>query len=232
MASRTCKASGRTPPSHLSNARRRSPASRSSPRRKRPRWRSGTAERRVHVGPQHAGRGRQLQRVLVRPGTKVLSTRQTSLVVDPPDGRVPVRPAAEATRDYDLAHWRLLRAHERVGPLHHARHAGRDFPGRLQQRLPDRADPGYVVIFYEMIHDARIIPIDGRPRSRSPALLDGRLARPWEGDTLVIETTNFNNKGWISTSAAGGRIKGIPTPNNFASWNDCRAPPRTRSATR
>ena len=32
----------------------------------------------------------------------------------------------------------------------------------------------------------------------------------WEGDTLVVETTNFHNKGWIATSAAGGRIKGIP----------------------
>src|SRR5487761_1688822 len=37
-------------------------------------------------------------------GTKVVSTHQTSLVVDPPDGRVPVKPAAEAKRDYDLAH--------------------------------------------------------------------------------------------------------------------------------
>lgn len=32
----------------------------------------------------------------------------------------------------------------------------------------------------------------------------------WDGDTLVIETRNFNNQGWISTSAASGRIKGIP----------------------
>src|SRR5689334_23933746 len=39
-------------------------------------------------------------------GTKVVSTRQTSLVVDPPDGRVPVKPSAEAKRDYDLAHIR------------------------------------------------------------------------------------------------------------------------------
>jgi hypothetical protein len=61
-----------------------------------------------------------------------------------------------------------------------------------------------------MIHEARIIPIDRRPplpaRHR---LWNGDPRGHWEGDTLVVETTNFNSLGWISTSQAGGRIKGI-----------------------
>jgi hypothetical protein len=70
--------------------------------------------------------------------------------------------------------------------------------------------PGYVVILYEMIHDARIIPLDNRPPL--PAHVQSWMGEPrgrWDGDTLVVETTNFNNKGWIATSQAGGRIKGI-----------------------
>jgi hypothetical protein len=70
--------------------------------------------------------------------------------------------------------------------------------------------PGYVVILYEMIHEARIIPLDGRPAP--PAQVRSWNGEPrgrWEGDTLVVETTNYNNLGWIATSQAGGRIKGI-----------------------
>ncbi|MEO8682198.1 MAG: hypothetical protein ABI665_24330, partial [Vicinamibacterales bacterium] len=71
--------------------------------------------------------------------------------------------------------------------------------------------PGFVTIAYEMIHDARIIPLDNRPHlpSRVQSWLGDSVGR-WEGDTLVIDTTNFNSKGWITTSAASGRIKGIP----------------------
>ena len=54
--------------------------------------------------------------------------------------------------------------------------------------------PGYVVIFYESMHDARIIPLDGRPR------LDPRIRQwngdsrgHWEGGTLVVESTNFTD---------------------------------------
>jgi hypothetical protein len=71
--------------------------------------------------------------------------------------------------------------------------------------------PGYVVILYEMIHEARIIPMDGRPHLPSSIKLwNGDSRGRWEGDTLVIDTTNYNDKGWIGTSAATGRIKGIP----------------------
>ncbi len=71
--------------------------------------------------------------------------------------------------------------------------------------------PGYVVIHAEMIHDARIIPTDRRPAlPPGVRLLEGDSRGRWEGDTLVVETTNFSDRNWIATSAASGRIKGIP----------------------
>jgi hypothetical protein len=70
--------------------------------------------------------------------------------------------------------------------------------------------PGFVVIYAEMIHDARVIPLDGRPPlPPNVRLLDGDSRGRWEGDTLVVETTNFTDRNWIATSAASGRIKGV-----------------------
>jgi hypothetical protein len=55
--------------------------------------------------------------------------------------------------------------------------------------------PGYVMILTEMLHDVRIIPLDGRPQPSSNVRQWIGLSRGrWEGDTLVIETTNFNGK--------------------------------------
>jgi hypothetical protein len=60
-----------------------------------------------------------------------------------------------------------------------------------------------------MIHETRIIPLDGRPRPKIQQW-NGESRGRWEGNTLVVETTNYNNKGWIATNVASGRIKGIP----------------------
>jgi hypothetical protein len=60
----------------------------------------------------------------------------------------------------------------------------------------------YVVIHYEMIHAARVIPTDGR--AHAPANMrtwDGDSVGHWEGDTLVVDITNYNGKGWIATNA-------------------------------
>src|SRR5262249_44484419 len=62
----------------------------------------------------------------------------------------------------------------------------------------------------EMIHEARVIPLDGRPSLRPRAKSwDGDSRGHWERETLVIETDNFNGKGWIATNAASGRLRGI-----------------------
>jgi hypothetical protein len=61
-----------------------------------------------------------------------------------------------------------------------------------------------------MIHEARVIPLDGKPRlGPSTRSWDGESRGRWEGDTLVVETRNFNGKGWLATNAASGRMRGI-----------------------
>jgi hypothetical protein len=145
-------------------------------------------------------------------GTKVVKTRQASLVVDPPDGRVPVTAAAEAKRDYNMAHnadsyeymstWDRCITRGVPGDM---------FPAGYNNSYQILQAPGYVVILAEMIHDARVIPLDGR--AHLPAGVgqwNGDSRGHWEGNTLVIDTTNFNGKGWIASNAASGRIKGIP----------------------
>jgi len=134
-------------------------------------------------------------------GTKISPSRRTSIVVDPPDGRIPpLTPQAQ-----------------RAG-------AGR---AEVQRRLPNGPEdmslpvrcilwptagppmvPGpynnnyqivqtgeYVAIYVEMIHDVRIIPVDGRPHvSGNVRQWMGDPSGHWEGDTLVVDTTNFTDK--------------------------------------
>jgi len=145
-------------------------------------------------------------------GTAVVKSRRTSLVIDPPDGRVPVKPEAEAKRDYDLAHVSDSYEHMSLWDRCITRGIpGGMFPAGYNNAYRIVQIPGYVIIFYEMIHNARIIPLDGRPHlSAGVRLWDGDPRGHWEGNTLVVDTTNYNNKGWIATSAATARIKGIP----------------------
>ena len=150
-------------------------------------------------------------------GTKVVSTRQSSLVVDPPDGRVPVTAAAEAKRDYDLAHNADSYEYMSVWDRCITRGVpGGMFPAGYNNAYQIVQAPGYVVILYEMIHEARLIPLDLPGSASRPHLPDsirlwnGDSRGHWEGDTLVVDVTNYNDKGWIATSAATGRIKGIP----------------------
>jgi hypothetical protein len=169
------------------------------------------AARREEADKPIPGRFESYNQFWLDGGTTVLSTRQTSLVVDPPDGRVPVKPAEEKRRDEVFTNYGD--DYERMSPWD--RCITRGVPGGMLPAGYNNAYeilqfPGYVVIHYEMIHDARIIPLDDRPplpaRHR---LWNGDSRGRWEGDTLVVETTNYNNLGWIATSQAGGRIKGI-----------------------
>ena len=150
-------------------------------------------------------------------GLAVMNGRKlTSLVVDPPDGRVPALTAAArakvAARNADN------RERPADGPENRSLqerclsfNAGPPInlgPYNNYVRLFEM--PKAVVIFTEMIHDARIVWMDGRPHLPPHVKLWlGDSRGRWDGNTLVVDTTNYNDKGWITTAAAGGRIKGI-----------------------
>jgi hypothetical protein len=137
---------------------------------------------------------------------------RTSMVVDPPSGRVPVLPWAEAARDNRLA--RIGDSWDAETPW--VRCITRGFPAGMFPAGYNNAyeiiqTPGQVVIAAEMIHETRIIPIDARPRlGPTIRLWNGDPRGRWEGNTLVVETTNFNDKGDVATSAATGRMRGVP----------------------
>jgi hypothetical protein len=139
------------------------------------------------------------------------SPRRPSMVVDPSDGRVPLK--REAIEKRDAAFALDADALEHYGPWE--RCISRGVPGSMWPSAYNNGHqiiqtPGYVVLHSEMIHEARVIPLDGRP-ALSPAARswDGDSRGRWDGGTLVIDTTNFNGKGWITTQAAAGRLRGI-----------------------
>jgi hypothetical protein len=142
--------------------------------------------------------------------------QRPSMVVDPPSGRVPLTPWAEQQRDYALSHvqdsWEYNTTWERC--ITRGIPAA-IFPAGYNNGYQILQTPGQIVILYEMIHEARIIPIDGRPHL--PAALrqwNGDPRGHWEGNTLVVDTTNFNGKGMIATNAASARIRSVPETEN------------------
>jgi hypothetical protein len=169
------------------------------------------AENRVDRPPR-AGDVGNYNDLWIDSGTKVVKTRQTSLVVEPANGRVPLTAAAEAARDYNHAHesedYKYMSVWDRC--------ITRGVPGGMFTAGYNNAyqiiqTPGQVALISEMIHNVRVVPIDGSPHPpASVRLWDGDSRGHWEGNTLVVDTTNFNKKGWIATSAATGRVKGVP----------------------
>jgi hypothetical protein len=142
-------------------------------------------------------------------GRKVVRTRRTSLVVDPADGRLPPLTAqAEATRrarDADRA-----RSHSAADlPLAERCIMGFNsgppmVPGPYNNLVQLFQSPGYVVIVNEMVHDARIVPLDSRARvGDALRFWTGDSRGRWDGDTLVVETRNFTDHGTGTFGAPG-----------------------------
>jgi len=125
--------------------------------------------------------------------------RRTSLIVDPPGGHIPPMTAAAQKRRAEEIEYRKTHAFEdpEVFPLGE-RCVNFGIP-RLQagynSYLQIVQAPGYVTIMNEMAHDARVIPLDGRPHLDARVRVwNGDSRGRWEGDTLVVDTTNFSPK--------------------------------------
>ncbi len=134
-------------------------------------------------------------------GTKVVSTRRTSMIIDPPDGKVPAltpearkaeaarqeiaRRPPEGPEDTPLAVRCLL--WPTAGPPM--------LPSAYNNNYQIVQTPAYVAIWIEMIHDVRVIPLDGRPHlAQNIRLWMGDPRGHWDGDTLVVDTTNFTDE--------------------------------------
>ncbi|PYR23918.1 MAG: hypothetical protein DMF98_17235, partial [Acidobacteria bacterium] len=117
------------------------------------------ATRREEDGPPRPGDVGSYNQFWFDSGDRVVSTRRTSLVIEPPDGRVPLRPEAEAARNYTSAHEGDSYEFMSVWDRCITRGApGGMFPAGYNNAYQIVQTPGYVVIHYEMIHEARIIP--------------------------------------------------------------------------
>ena len=141
--------------------------------------------------------------------------RQTSLIVDPPNGRLPAlaagaeerRKAANGGRGMP-GEWRG--AADSYDDLNiYYRCITRGLLGSVIPVIYGNGNeivqaPGYVVFRNEMIHESRVIPLDGRPHvSKSIRMYMGDPRGHWEGDTLVVETTNLTDKVAIGSNGAG-----------------------------
>ena len=143
-------------------------------------------------------------------GTSVVSTKRSSLIVDPPDGRVPPMTPEGLKRTTDLLTARVS-ADGPEGLSAWDRCVTRGLPGAMlpsayNNNLQLVQTPGYVVIMTEMIHEARIVPVDGRGSLPQDLRAWMGLSRGrWEGDTLVVETTNFSDRA--DFRGAGGKLR-------------------------
>ena len=146
------------------------------------------------------------------PSSAPRNSRRRSMVVDPPSGRIPVRDHARAARDYNLIH--LTDSYANHTPWERCITRGVPggiFPPGYGAGYRIMQAPGYVVILYEMIHEARIIPIDGKPSIPGKIRQwNGDSRGHWEGNTLVVEVGNYNSLGSIATNIATRGARGLP----------------------
>jgi hypothetical protein len=142
-------------------------------------------------------------------------SRRTSIVVDPADGKIPYLNEAARQRSASAVNARTSGRRPVDGPEAmdlYDRCITRGFPHVIFPTIYDNTSqivqgPGYVGIRYEMIHDVRIIPLDGGPHV-SPAIRSyfGDSRGHWEGDTLVVDVTNFPRNS-VNYRGAGPQLR-------------------------
>jgi hypothetical protein len=140
---------------------------------------------------------------------------RTSLIVDPPNGKLPPlseegqkRAAERAELAKKVGRWDSAESNQLDDRCLIMAGAG---PPMLNAAYNANYQivqaPGYVMILVEMIHDVRIIPLDGRPQPHSNIRQWMGVSRGrWEGNTLVVETTNFNGKNPLEGSSENMRV--------------------------
>ena len=165
----------------------------------RPRWKR---EPRAGSTPRHRpGNPGSYNRFWFDDGTTVSGTRRTSLIIDPPNGRLPSytdlgrarmqaraeargRNAGPEDRDVDE---RCILGFNSGPPM---------LPGAYNNYMQLFQGNNQVAILNEMVNDVRIVPLDGRPALASHIQQwRGDSRGRWEGDTLVVETRNFRDIG-------------------------------------
>jgi hypothetical protein len=163
--------------------------------------------------------GRALQSGVTDP---TFPQRQTSLIVDPPNGKLPeLTPEGKRLGALMKSSWALsgeTQTWDWVDDFDSwDRCITRGMPSsmmpyRYNNGVEIMQAPGYVILNMEMIHEARIIPVDGRP-AISPKINQwmGESRGRWEGNTLVIETTNYKP----GASATNIGVMGSPQGNRF-----------------
>jgi hypothetical protein len=129
----------------------------------------------------------------------------TSMVIDPPDGRVPPITAAAQARprlqgSFGVGPWEKVQDFSLYDRCITRGAVGSFMPAVYGNGARIIQTPDSIVISYEMVHDTRVIPLDGRPAIGSGIhLWMGDSRGHWEGDTLVVESRNFTNR-----TAVGG----------------------------
>ncbi len=134
-------------------------------------------------------------------GTTVVPSRRTSLIVDPPDGKIPAfTPEWAKKRSAQAQAQRLLSGPEDLALRIRCISRGLPMvPTPNNNFFQIVQGPGYVVILQEMMYEARVIPLNGTldRRPHAPQAVRGYMGDArghWEGETLVIDTTNFIGK--------------------------------------
>jgi hypothetical protein len=149
--------------------------------------------------PPRAGDTGSYNRFWVDQTASAFGTRQTSQIVDPPDGKLPAFTPAGEKKQAALTEARKRSA----GPEDRSPgdrcilgfNAGPPIvPGPYNNLVQVFQSAGQVVLLNEMNHNARIVPTDGRPHGKIPQW-SGESRGRWEGDTLVIDTINFRDDG-------------------------------------
>ena len=160
-------------------------------------WSSG-----ARVGsPSHSiEQGSEPDSVIIQgQSTRYIADSFATVIIDPPDGRIPYQPWAAAKRKQMLVNMFAPTKRGDIDPDDRCWVEGEpraNYLGGMQ--INQR--PGYVVILYGWAHSYRIIPLDGRPHVGSNIKLQMADSRGhWEGDTLVVDVTNNSDKIWFDS---------------------------------